>query len=107
MITYNLTIIAVICLIFVFSANKSLSAISKKQGLNDNLQNAHLSVNLENGTKLEVQEYRAFWCKKQCYVWDPTKYEFSKLADLSTHTYCSDLNAEKNYGLSQQEQILR
>ncbi|KAJ8686408.1 hypothetical protein QAD02_022202 [Eretmocerus hayati] len=71
------------------------------------LRGKNLKISLENGTKIEVPEYRAFWCKKKCYVWDVMKFEFSKLIGLDKYTYCSDLNAKKNHGLSKEEQTLQ
>ncbi|XP_058794435.1 probable cation-transporting ATPase W08D2.5 isoform X2 [Phymastichus coffea] len=63
-------------------------------------------MNLENGTKIESEEFRVFWCKKECYVWDVKNNEFSKLTSLKNVTYCSDLNVN-NKGLSKEQQILR
>jgi hypothetical protein len=70
-------------------------------------KNQNLELNLENGTKCKVQEYKAFWCKKQCYVWDEKTNEFSKLASLEKYALCSELHTEKIKGLSIEEQLLR
>ncbi|KZC11791.1 putative cation-transporting ATPase 13A3 [Dufourea novaeangliae] len=66
-----------------------------------------LRINLENGTQCEVFEYRCFWCKKQCYVWDITQNTFSRLVGLDKYTLCSDLHLNNNQGLSKEEQCLR
>ncbi|KOC69420.1 putative cation-transporting ATPase 13A3 [Habropoda laboriosa] len=66
-----------------------------------------LKINLKNGTQCEVFEYRAFWCKKQCYIWDITQNTFSRLVGLDKYTLCSDLNLNNNQGLSKEEQCLR
>ncbi|XP_032458038.1 probable cation-transporting ATPase 13A3 isoform X2 [Nasonia vitripennis] len=71
------------------------------------LQGKDLKISLLNGTKTGVPEYRAFWCKKLCYIWDNTRCEFSKLTGLDSYINCSDLNKEKNDGLAREEQILR
>lgn len=75
--------------------------------LMNKLQGSHLKINLENGTKTQVLEYKAFWCKKQCFIWDETKNEFSKLIGFDKFVNCSDLNFKENIGLSREEQILR
>lgn len=66
-----------------------------------------LKIHLENGTQCEVLEYKAFWCKKQCYVWDTTQAAFSRLVGLDKYTLCSDLHLNSNQGLSNEEQCLR
>lgn len=66
-----------------------------------------LKINLENGTQCEVLEYKAFWCKKQCYVWDITQNTFARLVGLDKYTLCSDLHLNSNQGLSKEEQCLR
>ncbi|XP_033366178.1 probable cation-transporting ATPase 13A3 [Bombus vosnesenskii] len=66
-----------------------------------------LKINLENGTQCEMYEVRAFWCKKQCYIWDVTQNTFSRLVGLDKYTLCSDLNLNNNHGLSKEEQCLR
>ena len=66
-----------------------------------------LRINLENGTQCEVLEYKAFQCKKQCYVWDITQNAFSRLVGLDKYTLCSDLHLSSNQGLSKEEQCLR
>lgn len=77
------------------------------QEIVDKLKTSKLKISLENGTKNELLEYRAFWCKKQCFIWDETKLEFSKLIGLEKFICCSDLSFNKNDGLSKEEQILR
>lgn len=71
------------------------------------IEEANLKIKLENGTKAEVQEYRAFWCKKLCYIWDTDRCEFSKLTGLDRHIYCSELNSNKNDGLTREKQFLQ
>ncbi|XP_053988390.1 polyamine-transporting ATPase 13A3-like [Hylaeus volcanicus] len=66
-----------------------------------------LKINLENGTQCEVLEYKAFWCKKQCYIWDITQNTFARLVGLDKYTLCSDLDLSSNQGLSKEEQSLR
>ncbi|XP_076242344.1 polyamine-transporting ATPase 13A3 isoform X2 [Calliopsis andreniformis] len=73
----------------------------------DKIRHRKLKINLENGTQCEVLEYKAFWCKKQCYVWDITQNAFSKLVGLDKYTLCSDLHLSSNQGLSKEEQCLR
>ncbi|KAK2576200.1 hypothetical protein KPH14_008405 [Odynerus spinipes] len=73
----------------------------------ESVKNKKLSINLENGTKSEVTEYKAFWCKKQCYIWDVRQNEFSRLVGLDKYTACSDLHFGQNKGLSKEEQFLR
>ncbi|XP_014205361.1 probable cation-transporting ATPase 13A3 [Copidosoma floridanum] len=73
----------------------------------EKVRDGWLELNLENGSKRRVQEYRAFSCKKQCYVWDDKQAEFSKLASVERYALCVDLHAEKAKGLSREEQLLR
>ncbi|XP_018404242.1 PREDICTED: probable cation-transporting ATPase 13A3 [Cyphomyrmex costatus] len=78
------------------------------QELLEKVSDKQLKINLENGTRREVQEYRAFWCKKKCYIWDTTKNIFTRLVGLDHGTMCSDLHVSRgNDGLSKEEQLLR
>ncbi|XP_043279713.1 polyamine-transporting ATPase 13A3-like [Venturia canescens] len=72
-----------------------------------NIEGKDLGIRLENGTLREVPEYRAFWFKKQCYIWDDTKSEFARLVGLDKFVACSDLHLENGQGLSKDEQLLR
>lgn len=76
------------------------------QNLLEKIKDKKLKINLENGTSLEVREYRAFWCKKKCYIWDTTKNSFSRLVGLDNGTTCSDLHLSRS-GLAKEEQLLR
>lgn len=76
------------------------------QDLLEKIQDKKLKINLENGTRREIREYKAFWCKKKCYIWDTTKNIFSRLVGLDIGTMCSDLHLSCN-GLSKEEQLLR
>ncbi|CAK9816814.1 Polyamine-transporting ATPase 13A3 [Anthophora quadrimaculata] len=92
--------------------NISVGDISKHLDSNDEqliekIRCKKLKINLMNGTQCEVFEYRAFWCKKQCYIWDITQNTFSRLVGLDKYTLCSDLNLNNNQGLSKEEQCLR
>ncbi|XP_078034110.1 polyamine-transporting ATPase 13A3 isoform X2 [Augochlora pura] len=73
----------------------------------EKVRSKKLPIRLENGTQRELFEYRAFWCKKQCYVWDAQQNTFSRLVGLDRYTLCSDLHANSNQGLSKEEQCLR
>ncbi|XP_046747691.1 polyamine-transporting ATPase 13A3-like [Diprion similis] len=86
---------------------KSLSEMLGKieEDLIRKIEGRKLTIKLENGTLREVDEYKAFWCKKQCYIWDTNKSEFSKLVGLDKHVLCADLHEAK--GLSREEQLLR
>lgn len=75
--------------------------------LAEKIRDKKLQINLENGTQCQVYEYRAFWCKKQCYVWDITQNVFSRLVGLDKYTLCSDLHLNSNQGVSKEEQCLR
>ncbi|XP_029680789.1 probable cation-transporting ATPase 13A3 isoform X1 [Formica exsecta] len=77
------------------------------QDLVEKIKDKKLKINLENGTRCEVYEYKAFWCKKKCYIWDVTKHAFSKLVGLDNGTLCSDFHLSCNSGLSKEEQLLR
>ncbi|CAL7950959.1 unnamed protein product [Xylocopa violacea] len=80
---------------------------SSDKDLIEKIRCKKLKINLENGTQCEVFEYKAFWCKKQCYIWDITQNTFSRLVGLDKYTLCSDLNLNNNQGLSKEEQCLR
>ncbi|XP_017759410.1 PREDICTED: probable cation-transporting ATPase 13A3 [Eufriesea mexicana] len=84
---------------------KNLGSINEH--LIEKIRCKKLKINLENGTQCEIDEYKAFWCKKQCYIWDITQNTFSKLVGLDKYTLCSDLNLNNNHGLSKEEQCLR
>lgn len=89
---------------------RSAKALRNKPGQVDEdliraIEGRKLTIKLENGTLQEVDEYRAFWCKKQCYIWDSKRDEFSKLVGLDKHVLCSDLH--QGQGLSKEEQLLR
>lgn len=101
----NWPLIPLLC---IFSA-KSLSATlgTVDQGLLEKIKGKKLQINLENGTCREVHEYKAFWCKKKCYIWDTTKNIFSKLVGFDNGTMCSDLHVSRGNGLSKEEQLLR
>lgn len=76
------------------------------QNILEKIKDKNLEINLENGTRREVREYKAFWCKKKCYIWDSTKNVFSRLVGLDVGTICSDLDLSRS-GLSKEEQLLR
>nr|XP_034180704.1 probable cation-transporting ATPase 13A3 [Osmia lignaria]XP_034180705.1 probable cation-transporting ATPase 13A3 [Osmia lignaria]XP_034180707.1 probable cation-transporting ATPase 13A3 [Osmia lignaria]XP_034180708.1 probable cation-transporting ATPase 13A3 [Osmia lignaria] len=80
---------------------------TKDEELMEKIRCKMLKINLENGTQCEVFEYKAFWCKKQCYVWDITQNTFSRLVGLDKYTLCTDLHLNNNQGLSKEEQCLR
>ncbi|KYQ50050.1 putative cation-transporting ATPase 13A3, partial [Trachymyrmex zeteki] len=88
---------------------KSLSATlgTVDRELLEKIKDKKLKINLENGTRCEVQEYKAFWCKKRCYIWDTTKNIFTRLVGLDHGTMCSDLHVSRGNGLSKEEQLLR
>ncbi|XP_034951559.1 probable cation-transporting ATPase 13A3 [Chelonus insularis] len=71
------------------------------------IEGKNLDINLANGTKKQVPEYRAFWFKKQCYVWDDTREEFSRLIGLDKYVACTELHLGHSAGLSKEEQLLR
>ncbi|XP_033335850.2 polyamine-transporting ATPase 13A3 isoform X1 [Megalopta genalis] len=73
----------------------------------EKIESKKLPIRLENGTQRELFEYRAFWCKKQCYVWDAQQDAFSRLVGLDRFTLCSDLHLSSDQGLSKEEQCLR
>lgn len=77
-----------------------------EQDLLEKIKDKKLKINLENGTRCEVYEYKAFWCKKKCYIWDTRKNIFSKLVGLNNGTMCSDLHLSRGNGLSKEEQLL-
>ncbi|KAL0122241.1 hypothetical protein PUN28_007172 [Cardiocondyla obscurior] len=91
----------------IFSA-KSLSRTLGvvDQELLKKIKNKRLKINLENGTCHQVCEYKAFWCKKKCYIWDTTKNTFSRLVGLDNGTTCAELHLSCS-GLSKEEQLLR
>ncbi|XP_071570378.1 polyamine-transporting ATPase 13A3 [Temnothorax nylanderi] len=76
------------------------------QNILEKIKDKKLKINLENGTRREVREYKAFWCKKKCYIWDTTKNIFSRLVELDNGTMCSDLHLSRS-SLSKEEQLLR
>uniref|UniRef100_A0ABD2WVW2 Cation-transporting ATPase n=1 Tax=Trichogramma kaykai TaxID=54128 RepID=A0ABD2WVW2_9HYME len=57
------------------------------------IRNTDLEIMLENGSRVYASNYRAFWCKKQCYIWDEKNREFSKLARFDRFANCSDLGS--------------
>ncbi|XP_063984663.1 polyamine-transporting ATPase 13A3-like isoform X1 [Diachasmimorpha longicaudata] len=71
------------------------------------IEGKKLSITLENGTKRDVLEYRAFWFKKQCYIWDEIQNEFAMLVALDKYVPCTELHLGFNKGLSKEEQLLR
>ncbi|XP_019699180.2 probable cation-transporting ATPase 13A3 isoform X2 [Harpegnathos saltator] len=77
------------------------------QDLVEKIRNKTLKINLENGTRGEVYEYKAFWCKKKCYIWDITKNVFSELVGFDNGTMYSDFHLGSGHGLSKEEQLLR
>ncbi|XP_076391219.1 polyamine-transporting ATPase 13A3 isoform X1 [Megachile rotundata] len=96
----------------ISTRNISAQQLSRDLNTNDEqlvekIRCKRLKINLENGTQCEVFEYKAFWCKKQCYVWDITQNAFSRLIGLDKYTLCSDLHLNSNQGLSKEEQCLR
>ncbi|KAJ8682806.1 hypothetical protein QAD02_018598 [Eretmocerus hayati] len=96
----------------VSTKNLSVESLSRyfekvDETLIEKIKGKKLDLNLENGTKCQIQEYKAFWCKKQCYVWDEKMEEFSKLASLEKYALCMDLHTEKIKGLSREEQFVR
>ncbi|XP_072748287.1 polyamine-transporting ATPase 13A3 isoform X3 [Anoplolepis gracilipes] len=86
---------------------QSLAATIINQDLVEKIKDKKLKINLENGTRCEVYEYKAFWCKKKCYIWDVTKQAFSRLVGLDNGTLCSDFHLSCSNGLSKEEQLLR
>ncbi|XP_012274124.1 probable cation-transporting ATPase 13A3 [Orussus abietinus] len=76
------------------------------EGLLTQIREKCVKINLENGTKREVEGYRVFRCKKQCYIWDETRNEFSRLVGLDRNVLRSEL-ASSHAGLSKEEQLLR
>ncbi|EGI70387.1 Putative cation-transporting ATPase 13A3 [Acromyrmex echinatior] len=88
---------------------KSLSATlgTVDRELLEKIKDKKLKINLENGTRCEVQEYKAFWYKKRCYIWDTTKNIFTRLVGLDHGIICSDLHVSRDNGLSKEEQLLR
>ncbi|KAL6262371.1 hypothetical protein P5V15_007460 [Pogonomyrmex californicus] len=88
---------------------ENLSAIldTVDQELLEKVRGKKLKINLENGTRCEVYEYRAFWCKKKCYIWDTTTNIFSRLMGFDYGTRCSDFHLSHSNGLSKEEQLLR
>ncbi|KOX74320.1 putative cation-transporting ATPase 13A3 [Melipona quadrifasciata] len=84
-----------------------LKDLGNDKQLAEKIRYKKLMINLENGTQCQIYEYKAFWCKKQCYIWDVTQNTFSRLVGLDKYTLCSDLNLNKNRGLSKEEQCLR
>lgn len=97
---------SLILLLCTFSAQSFATTIID-QDLVEKIKDKKLKINLENGTRCEVYEYKAFWCKKKCYIWDVTKHAFSKLVGLDNGTLCSDFHLSCNSGLSKEEQLLR
>lgn len=95
-----------ILLLYIFSA-QSFAATIIDQDLVKKIKDKKLKINLENGTCCEIYEYKAFWCKKKCYIWDSTKYAFSRLVGLDNGTLCSDFHLSCSNGLSKEEQLLR
>lgn len=85
----------------------SFAATIIDQNLVEKIKDKKLKINLENGTCCEINEYRAFWCKKKCYIWDATKHAFSRLVGLDNGTLCSDFHLSCSNGLSKEEQLLR
>lgn len=77
------------------------------QDLIEKIKDKKLKINLENGTRCEVYEYKVFWCKKKCYIWDVTKHAFSKLVGLENGALCSEFHLSCNNALSKEEQLLR
>ncbi|XP_066593645.1 polyamine-transporting ATPase 13A3-like isoform X2 [Prorops nasuta] len=88
---------------------KSLRSIldSVDEDLLEKIRGKWMDINLENGTRCQVPEYRAFWCKKQCYVWDVTQNVFSRLVGFDKYRICSELHMGNGQGLTKQEQLLR
>lgn len=93
--------------IFYFAPFFFISLENNDKHLIEEIKCKKLKINLENGTQCELYEYKAFWCKKQCYIWDITQNNFSRLVGLDKYTLCSDLNLSSNHGLSKEEQCLR
>lgn len=90
-----------------FSVKSFLATLgTADQDLLEKIKDKKLKINLENGTRREVREYKAFWCKKKCYIWDTTKNIFSRLVGLDNGTMCSDLHLSHS-GLSKEDQLLR
>ncbi|XP_032669057.1 probable cation-transporting ATPase 13A3 [Odontomachus brunneus] len=77
------------------------------QDLVAKIRNKALKINLENGSRCEIYEYKAFWCKKRCYIWDTPKNSFSRLVGYENGTIYSDFHVENGHGLSKEEQLLR
>uniref|UniRef100_A0A0C9QI04 Cation-transporting ATPase n=1 Tax=Fopius arisanus TaxID=64838 RepID=A0A0C9QI04_9HYME len=71
------------------------------------IEGQKLSISLENGTKRDVSDYRAFCFKKQCYIWDEIRNEFARLVALDKYVPCSELHLGFNKGLSKEDQLLR
>ncbi|XP_015598277.1 probable cation-transporting ATPase 13A3 [Cephus cinctus] len=89
--------------------SKTLSSSLGKidEDLLKSAEGKELRICLENGTQGNVLEYRAFWCKKQCYIWDTNGHEFSRLVGLDKYNLCTDLHLGTNQGLSREEELLR
>lgn len=49
--------------------------------LKKKLKSHRLSINL-TGSRKELLEVKAFWCKKLCYIWDDETKTFTKLIGL-------------------------
>ncbi|XP_025263819.1 probable cation-transporting ATPase 13A3 isoform X2 [Camponotus floridanus] len=86
---------------------QSFAATIIDQDLVEKIKDKKLKINLENGTCCEIYEYKAFWCKKKCYIWDATKHAFSRLVGLDNGTLCSNFHLSCSNGLSKEEQLLR
>lgn len=99
---------ALISLPCTYSAKNWLAILGTvDHDLAEKIRNKVLKINLENGTRSEVYEYKAFWCKKQCYIWDVTENVFSRLVGFDNGTMYSDFHLGNDYGLSKEEQLLR
>lgn len=99
---------ALTTLLCTYSAKHWLAILDNvDQDLVEKIRNKTLKINLENGTRSEVYEYKAFWCKKKCYIWDVTKNVFSRLVGFDNGTMYSDFHLGDNHGLSKEEQLLR
>ncbi|XP_043470600.1 polyamine-transporting ATPase 13A3-like isoform X1 [Leptopilina heterotoma] len=72
-----------------------------------NIEGKKLNFHLDNGSHKNIIEYKAFWYKKQCFIWDEETCQFSKLIGLEKYVQNSELHLGNKQGLSKDEQLLR
>lgn len=71
------------------------------------IEGKKLNFHLDNGGHKNILEYKAFWYKKQCFIWDEETCQFSKLIGLEKYVQNSELHLGNKQGLSKDEQLLR